>query len=748
MSFFNDNGSSNKVRHHCLVLAGTLFLFLLPASALFAQTEDTVPKSSEVTEALDAVESEDPAEPAETESPLGGEGPVELNGDYVEFIRSENKFIAEGNVIIKRGGITLYCDRLEFLQEEQVAVAEGNVILETVKEERVLGDRLVYNFGTMTGVLNDATVYSAPFYGAGETIAKVGENHLTVEEGYITTCDHDKPHYRIRSRKIDIHPGEKAVARNIRLFLGNLPLLYLPKYTQNLTDQRPFVVFTPGYDKDWGFFVLSQWRYYMNENLKGTVHLDYRERKDVASGVDLDYNTLNFGKGIIRTYYMNERNITSKRVFEERPSPTIERERFKIEWRHKWDIDEKTDAILQYYKLSDSGLLRDYFESESIEDPSPGTFFLFTHLLPHGVFSFQTDWRVNRFVGATERLPEIQYNLANQKVGNTNFYFKNISTYSNLVKKEASPSEVRQQTMRFDSENEISHPLKIAFVEMRPFVGTRQTYYSKTKDTSKYSIVRGVFNTGADLSTKFYKVLDVEGNFFGVPIDRLRHIVTPSVSYKFQPDPTVPPSRLDQFDSIDAINREHSITFSLENKLQTKTPEGGNQDLLRAVVGVPFFLKEDPRKGGFNTISSEIDFHPTDWMSFYFDSDYDTIEERLSNANFDLYIRDRSEKSRWSLGVSKRLTVDVDDILAIDFTYRINPKWQFRVYQRYNTELGFLEEHEYVITRDLHEWEMDLLLNDKRNSGAEILFVFRLKAFPEIGFDAGTTINRRKKPRR
>ena len=156
-----------------------------------------------------------------------------------------------------------------------------------------------------------------------------------MEDGYVTTSDFDKPEYRIHSSKIEVYPEDKVVARHNRLKVGNIPLAYIPRYTQSLKEEEPRLQITPGFDKDWGIFFLTTWRYYISENFKGNIHLDWRELLDLAWGFDVDYKNEDFGNGVIRTYYTKERAITSDRIWEERPSPTPERERYKIEWRHK-----------------------------------------------------------------------------------------------------------------------------------------------------------------------------------------------------------------------------------------------------------------------------------------------------------------------------------------------------------------------------------------------------------------------------
>ncbi len=667
------------------------------------------------------------------------EDAVELNGDQIEFMRETNKVIAKGNVVIIKGNVKLTCDKVEFAKDTSLASAEGHVVLSS-PQGTISGDKMVYNFDKMTGDFMGARLDSDPYYGAAQKMSKLGENHIQMSNGYLTTCDHDKPHFRFLSSKLDIYPGEKAVARNVRMVVGKVPLMFIPRFSQVINDKKPRVIYTPGYDKDWGAFLLQKWRYYFNEDFKGTIHLDYRERKDFAWGIDTDYKLRNMGSGVIRTYYMNERNITSKHFYQPRPSPTIEKERFKAEWRHKWTINDKTEAILQYYKLSDPGILKDYFEREYEKDQNPETFFLLTRTLTNGTLSFRTDKRVNRFVSTVERLPEIQYNLPSQKIGPTNFYLKNINTFSNLSLKAPSPTEVRKETMRFDTEDEISYPFKVGFVEMRPFVAGRETFYSKTKDPSQYNVVRGVFTTGSDLSTKFYKIYDVKRKIMGIEINRLRHIITPSIAYKYQTNPTISSDQLDNFDRIDTILRDHTVGFSLENKLQTKR-DGKNVDLLRGILSSDFRLKEYPGAGGFDHVKTDIEFKPADWLIFYSDTDYDTNQDHLSSANFDLYL---NEGDKWSFGLGKRYNVEVDDQITTDLKYRFNPKWAFRFYQRFDIDGGLLKEQEYTLTRDLHEWEMDINFNQTRGEGSEIWLVFRLKAFPDMTIDMGSSFNKRK----
>jgi hypothetical protein len=293
--------------------------------------------------------------------------------------------------------------------------------------------------------------------------------------------------------------------------------------------------------------------------------------------------------------------------------------------------------------------------------------------------------------------------------------------------------------MRVDLDNELSYPMKIGPIEMVPFVGGRNTYYSKTRDPEEYGSIRGIFRTGSSLSTKFYKVYDAQIEQFGLNIHRLRHIISPSVSYEFANYPSIAPDQLDPFDGVDTLDINHALTFSLENKLQTKRNDE-SVELLRAIISTDFPLKEDTSKGGFGIIRTDIDFRPMDRVTFYFDSTYDTQEEYLTTANFDMYV---NGGEKWSVNIGKRWNRNVDDQLTTGYNYKFNPIWAFRASTRFDLRSGILKEQEYSLSRDLHGWVMDINFNETRKQGNEIWLVFTLKAFPDMAIDFGTSYNKR-----
>jgi lipopolysaccharide assembly outer membrane protein LptD (OstA) len=668
--------------------------------------------------------------------------PVELNADNMEYKATEGKFVATGHVVLKKEGSVLTCDSLEFFREKSEANAQGNVVLLTPKGT-VWADTAFYNFNLKKGEFTHARIMAYPMFGEAETISKIREDYYVMSNGYLTTSDYDNPEWRIRSRHIELYPGLKAVAHDSTMFVGGTPIMYWPKYTQDLRENRPHVSVIPGYSKRFGAYVLTTYRTQLTPHIGTTYHLDYRERKDVAWGVDVEYQPPGMGKGLIKTYYMNERNISADHVWQDRPTPTVERERYRIEWRHKWDVDPATSAILQYYKLSDADILKDYFEKEFRQDTTPPTFFLLTHTMPNSSLTLRTDVRVNRFESTVERLPEVNFSLNNQQIGDTGFYFKSSNTASNLVKKDPSPSDVRNGTVRLDTDDELSRPFKLGFLELRPHVGTEQTYYSRALDRQDYESIRGQFKTGMDASTKFYKIYDVSFDKWGIEVNRLRHVITPTISYNYQSDPTFRSAKLFQFDEMDNRNRANNFGLGLENKLQTKR-NGVAVDLFRSLLTSTYRLSGNNSLGSFGDVTLDNELYPNGHVTFHTDATYDNDIGCLRTFNFDLYLRDLK---RWEWDLSRRWTRNDDDIITSQLSYKFNPKWRAVIYERFNADNAQWQEQQYAFVRDLHSWEVEFAYNEKHGSddaGSEVWVIFRLKAFPSVAFNGGSGFNRRK----
>jgi len=689
---------------------------------------------------------------------LKGTSQVQLQADQVSFSSVDNKADAKGNVVVTSKDQELDCDQLQLDRSIQQAVAQGDVYLDT-PQEQVLAQGLTYNFNEHTGEFRDARVYTDPYQIKGQKIEKVSENHMAMDEGYLTTCDLDEPHFRMGAHRMDIYQKDKAVIHGMKIYLGKVPVMYMPYYVQDLKNRSIFT-FVPGQSKDFGLFLLTTARLQLNSQAKLSLHLDTRERTGLGEGFDVKYDTPNFGSGLVSAYYTDENLIASSHLWNlynsqgVKKGPTTHHELYRILWRHRWKIDDSTDAVWQYYKIHDYDIahnrfLKTYFPREYRQDAQNtnlNTYFLLTRAMPHGTLTFHIDTsRENRPIRGIERLPEVTYTLNNQQIGTSGFYAKSTNTLSNLSYQNY-PKTFNEKTLRFDSNNDISHPFKVGFIEFNPHLGGENTYYSRTADLSQRNIIRGMFRGSLDMSTKFYRLWDYQTDFAGLNINGLRHVITPTITYLYQARPTFPSSRLNQFDGIDNLYRIHQFEFGLENKLQTKRNDQ-IVDLLRALVTTNFGLKGTTGHRGFNPYDAQIDFDPTNWLTFHNTDEYDFHAGHFDFINFDSGVHFKG----WAFDVGSLYAHHQGQQMTTQLSYRINPKWAFSIYNRFQVSkptvgLSSGAENSYILTRDMHEWEMELSLDQQQGHGSTFFVLFRLKAMPNMKLNLLSSTYNRPRP--
>ena len=663
--------------------------------------------------------------------------PVEVNGDQVEYLPKEKKVVGKGNVSIDYGDTLLTCDKITVYTETKDADAEGNVVLKSPTGE-VRGQRVKYNFTTKQGEILKPRIKSGEWYGGGDKGELAADGSVKVKEGYITSCDRDEPHYKIASKNITIYPDNKVVAKDVFFKVGSVPVAYLPRYDYSLNADWPTINVIPGKRQKWGFFVLSSYRYELDENNKLTLNLDEREKWGFGSGLDYKYTFDDLGHGLLRTYYTHQRDMDRNEN-----NAKAEEERFRVQLRHRVDINENLTALLEYHRASDVDFTKDYFYREEYDsESSPESYFYLLDREPEYALSLLARKRVNRFQAVVERWPEARFDLKDQRLFDLPVYFKTDNSFTNLNSKTADNS-TDSDVIRFDTYNRLTAPLELVdFLSFSPFAGTRDTFYSKDINGDEEEF-RTAFYAGADLSAKFAKTYEVSGSFLGVDFDRLHHIVTPTIEYEYIHAPSMAPGNLQQFDDIDSVDRKSAFTLGFENRLQTKRLLDGKLstvDLGYLLLTGDYLYK--PENGTrFSNVKGDLELTPFKWLRIESDTQYDPATRDFQSWNADLYVN-KSEK--WQLGFGSRYWQDEEHELTSELFYKLNDQWAVRLFGRFDLKEVEADGHKIVnkfsskevtVIKDLHCWLAEVSLDVDRDGGATVWLVMKLKASPKVPFD-------------
>lgn len=666
--------------------------------------------------------------------------PIIVNGDKVEYIQAQNKIIGTGNVSVTYGDVKLTCDQITVFTDTQIGLCEGNVRIAQTGS-LLTGDKIEYNFGTKTGKLIEGHVSTYPIHGYGSNVAKVSDDEVILNNGYATTCDCQIPHYRIVAKEVQLFIGKTVIARQVYLYLHNTPVFYIPYYIMPLNEPKTKITIMPGYRDEWGYYALGSYRYYLNEQMKGYLRLDYRHKRGLAGGVDNNYKIKGLGEGLVRYYYTQENNELALS-----PSGPVD-DRYRIQYKHKVDFNESTSLNAELNKTSDVDMVKDYFYQELDDGWTPENYISIMNSQNNYSMAINTRMQLDDFVTVTQELPSIQLDVYNQRLWDTRFYYTSDMEFTNFYKKYAiSENMPNEDAIRFDTYHRLSYATKIfKFLNTTPYIATRQTYYSENRWRTKNQI-REIYEYGIDFSTKFYKIFDTESEFFD--IHQMRHIITPTVGFHHRHQPTIASTNLFQFDEIDSIGYENLIALSLENKLQTKRKYNDkivSVDYLRFIVSTQYLyrfqkgnldFKDD---GRFSDIVYDLELRPYDWM--FIKTQIDTYVKNwrfngcIKSASTD-FVCDLGEK--FSLGLGHRYENSPNNSasqITSEMKYKINKDWGIRAYERFDAHTKKWEEQEYTLYKDMHCWLAEFTCNLKEGQFA-FWAVFRVKAFPElpIGF--------------
>ena len=180
--------------------------------------------------------------------------------------------ILTGNVkvSVSRGSTknVISADSIRYDRTSEMMYAEGNVSLEQTTanagSQNVSASSLMFNTSTLEGVFDDGRVVQvksdAINLPAGSTLIVASDifgrsesNTITFKNGELTFCDDEDPHWRIKASRIWLLPGGEFAFLNARLFVGPVPIFYLPAFYY----PKDELIFNPvfGYEKRRGYFI-------------------------------------------------------------------------------------------------------------------------------------------------------------------------------------------------------------------------------------------------------------------------------------------------------------------------------------------------------------------------------------------------------------------------------------------------------------------------------------------------------------
>ena len=431
------------------------------------------------------------------------------------------------------------------------------------KNETFKAEEIIYNYKSKKCRVKKINTKEGDGYILGKLVKKTEEDILYLHKGDYTTCDHDKPHYSIRANRIKIIPGKKIITGPAYLRFFNIPTpLFFPfGYFPN-NDKKSSGIIIPSYGEstELGFF-LKNGGYYFTINKKTDLSLksDIYSKGSWALSSLMRYKKRYKYNGNLSLNYGNM--INSEKGF---PNYSIKKD-FFLRWKHQQD--PKSNPSLQFSSNVNAGsstfhknnsynaneyLSNTFTSSISLNKRWIGTPLNLTSNLNHS--------QNTRTKKISLTLPNINFNMSRifplkkiLKNGKSEWY-KNIGvSYSMNTKNNITIADsllfTKQSLLKMKNGIKHSIPISTSIKLLRHFTITQSinlterwyiTQIKKRWNPISNSIITDTLNKftrghnyylSTGINTKIYGMLQFKKS----KISALRHVITPNISFRFNP---------------------------------------------------------------------------------------------------------------------------------------------------------------------------------------------------------------------
>jgi len=203
----------------------------------------------------------------------GAQAPVVIEADKLYYSEQTGDYTAQGQVHITKDRDQVLSEKISGNSQKGEVNAEGSATL-LQPGVSLTGSNIRYNYQSRTGDMDAVTGAIETIFVGGKTVSVI-DGKVTVHDGTITGCPAEKPHYYVGADRVEIWPGEKLIAYNAKIVIGNLTLFSLPKLEKSLKDETNTTLLPRiGYDSDDGLMI-GQYLAYPIGN-QTTVYTDLR----------------------------------------------------------------------------------------------------------------------------------------------------------------------------------------------------------------------------------------------------------------------------------------------------------------------------------------------------------------------------------------------------------------------------------------------------------------------------------------
>ncbi len=614
---------------------------------------------------------------------------------------------AVGRVHVQQEGVHVYADTIRYDLASQQLTAEGHVAWQQDGQE-IQARSLTYNLSTRKGIAEEIRTTTPPwFYRGKEVILEPGVVRL--KGARFSTCDYplDYEHYHLKASSITVKPGRSFSARNVVLYMGKVPVFFLPVFGKDLRDRRMPFQFDTGSTEFLGRYGLITSNYLFSPANYGSMYVDYFQKKGFGFGLRHEIELNPFSVLGLYGYYQREKGVGDDRwegmargrwAFSSRLQGRIEALIPGDGWFSQQYYPARREALVSSQRQFDAsatwspkgytlGVLWRRMESASYDPLRKFDFTRTLQVMPQVDLTFSP----RPLVGRGGPLADFSAHLTRQWTQSNDFYQMLASAEGGLSK---TVTPVKGQSLYGRA------GLRASFQD-KPNLGSTEKTGENRSMTSQASWTGRWFpslstSLGWYYDRKLIKLLPSEIAHHGVSQNQLNG----------------------------------TIEWNWRSRVVSRTATTYN--LLTDV---------DSAGKRFSYLQQNLTIIPSRFFESLTMANFSMVAHELKDVSQVLTLRNSKDMWRFRLGfnyVDPRVTpLGMDPVmypksvnLTTDLSFVFFTNYRLSVLETYDVESANVTNRQANLYRDLHDWEAQFGYSRSEGSNKQVFFRLNLKAFP------------------
>ncbi len=677
----------------------------------------------------------------QTPEPSGG---IELTSEApIEYDDRSGSLVARQNARLAYDDWLLVADEIRYNQTTGEAQASGHVVL--MREGyRLLADKVTYWPKDKKAELVRYRMGQPPFHVAGE-YAGGNIDDLEARNPHFYYGEPDSLAPRASARSLRYFGDNKFQADHLVVRLGPVPVFFAPGISGDIDSlTEPFLEGYGGYSSDLGAFLGLGVGIGIGPTFSVGGTLAYFSARGLLWGPLVRYRSQKDKDLMNGDFRLNMINDTGDRGVDNQGNP-IDADRYFMTWDHREKFGEKLSLTALVNAWSDSEVTRDFRSSLFNRSQQPDTYAEATYRGSNYVASLFGRYQANDFFSATERLPEIRFDLMPTAIGAG--FVNELQTSAARLDTTDLQNGTTLRSDRLDAYYGLTRAIKVEdWLTFTPVVGGRVTYYDKTVDNSG-SYTRVLGEVGFDAKIQGYGNFDFENAIW--EISGLRHLVNATFQYRYIPEAgkgrdVIPIIDRDVFSTslptigladirprLDDLHETNTLRIGFNNILQTRHQKWGSRNLVNLSLIGDIRFSTQPGEDDTSSIYALFGVTPADWLRARVYTRINPDGFGLDEVNTELWLVNQDD---WELGIGTDFLKGHFQQYTLMGRYRFTDTFSVLADLHYNDKTGILTEASIRIGQNIHhlwmiEYGITFFDGPRRETGNRLEFGIRYLGF-------------------